>query len=233
MKTAALGSLTATLLLTGCLATAPKNEAAAPASTAAAASPAAPAAQQAAPAAASAVPAAAAPCKPEPAAARTTKGKAKPRTKAKNGKTQAAAAPAAQPCKPAVVAASASAPAPEKSAAADTAGVQGKSARREVKGINDWTGYVEGEAARASKFSKLQIGMGTKEVTDLIGPPTDQRSHVTGKAWIPFYFGSGSHETYFYYKGVGRLLFAGDAGFSTGSGLIGIEHDAGEGGYGR
>ena len=41
-----------------------------------------------------------------------------------------------------------------------------------------------------SKFSKLQIGMSIKQVTDLTGEPTDQGAYVTGKAFIPFFFGA-------------------------------------------
>lgn len=88
-----------------------------------------------------------------------------------------------------------------------------------------------GKPVANSKFNKLKIGMGQKEVTDIAGAPTDQSMHVTGKAWIPFYVGSGKQEVWLYYKGVGRLVFADNAGYTTDTGLIGIEHDAGERGY--
>jgi hypothetical protein len=106
-----------------------------------------------------------------------------------------------------------------------------KADKKEVKGINGWTGSIEGKPAPKSKFTRLKIGMGQKQVTDLIGPPTDQSSHVTGKAFIPFYAGAGRYETVLHYKGLGRLRFAGNGGFSTDTGLISIEHDASESGY--
>src|SRR4051812_2424143 len=58
-----------------------------------------------------------------------------------------------------------------------------------------------------SPFAKLHYGMGMKEVSDLIGPPTDQDSKVTGKAFNPFYYGADKYRTAWYYKGQGRLVF--------------------------
>lgn len=37
-----------------------------------------------------------------------------------------------------------------------------------------------------SLFSKIALGMGQKQIMDLIGPPTDTEVGVTGKNWIPF-----------------------------------------------
>lgn len=106
---------------------------------------------------------------------------------------------------------------------------------QEVKGINDWTGQIIGTPVKG-KFSGLKIGMGLNEVISIAGNPTDTQSHITGKAWIPFYFGSGRYETIFYYKGVGRLTFSGGAGayaigVNDGSGLTVIEYDKSERGF--
>ena len=102
--------------------------------------------------------------------------------------------------------------------------------KREVVGRNDWSGYIQGKPTPDSKFNKLEIGMGSKEVMDLIGLPTDQGTNVSGKAFIPFYHGSGKVETWFHYKNVGRLLFASNAGGAN-MFLIGIEYDKNESGY--
>lgn len=102
---------------------------------------------------------------------------------------------------------------------------------RKVKGRGDWEGYISGESWAGAKFSRLEVGMSYRQVLDLIGPPTDQYSHVTGKAWIPFYFGSGRYEHKLLYKGQGRLVFAGDEGFSSNAHLIGIEFNRSESGY--
>ena len=101
-----------------------------------------------------------------------------------------------------------------------------------VKGINDWEGEITGKPAPGSNFTKLQIGMSMKQVTDLIGPPTDQGAYVTGKAWIPFYYGSDRYRQELIYKSRGRLIFAGGhrGDYSAGN-LIGIIHNAQESGY--
>ncbi|MCX5844379.1 MAG: hypothetical protein NT022_11675 [Deltaproteobacteria bacterium] len=100
-----------------------------------------------------------------------------------------------------------------------------------VKGINGWEGEITGKPAPGSKFKKLQIGMSIKQVTDLIGQPTDQGAYVTGKAWIPFYFGSDRYRHEMVYKGQGRLIFAGGSvGDYTSGHLISIIHNAKEGG---
>lgn len=104
-------------------------------------------------------------------------------------------------------------------------------ARKTVKGLKDWEGYIEGKPAARTRFNRLKIGMSEKQVTDLIGQPGDRNQSMTGKAWIPFYHGSGKVETMLYYKGQGRLLFASDAGYQSSMFLIGIEHDASEDGY--
>ncbi|QOF79408.1 hypothetical protein [Variovorax sp. 38R] len=103
---------------------------------------------------------------------------------------------------------------------------------RTVKGLNGYEGEITGNPARNSKFTRLQIGMSTKQVTDLAGQPTDQGAYMTGKAWIPFYFGSDRHRFEMTYKGQGRLIFAGGGmgDFSSGN-LIWIIHNANESGY--
>lgn len=103
---------------------------------------------------------------------------------------------------------------------------------QKVKGLNDWEGEITGKPAPGSKFTKLQIGMSMRQVTDLVGRPTDEGAYMTGKAWIPFYFGSDRHRYEMVYKGQGRLIFAGGSlGDYTGGNLIWIIHNASEGGY--
>jgi hypothetical protein len=102
---------------------------------------------------------------------------------------------------------------------------------QKVKGLNDWEGEITGKPAGNSKFSRLQIGMTMKQVADIVGAPTDQGSYVSGKAWIPFYFGADRHRHELVYKGQGRLIFAGGGGWipSGGEGnLIWIIHNSGE-----
>jgi hypothetical protein len=108
----------------------------------------------------------------------------------------------------------------------------GAGSGQRVKGINNWEGEITGKAAPRSQFTKLQIGMSMRQVVDLIGQPTDRGAYITGKAWIPFYFGSDRHRFEFVYKNQGRLIFAGGSlGDFSGGNLTWIIHNAGEPGY--
>jgi hypothetical protein len=101
-----------------------------------------------------------------------------------------------------------------------------------VKGINDWEGEITGRPVAGSKFDQLKIGMGMKQVTDIVGQPTDQGAYITGKAFIPFFFGSDRHRFEMTFKGKGRLIFAGgNLGDYSGGNLIWIIHSAHEQGY--
>ena len=100
---------------------------------------------------------------------------------------------------------------------------------RTVKGLNGYDGEITGNPGPGSKFGQLQIGMSAFQVTSQIGPPTDQGAYMTGKAWIPFYFGADRHRFEMVYKGQGRLIFAGGSvgDFSNGY-LIWIIHNPNE-----
>jgi ABC-type Fe3+-hydroxamate transport system substrate-binding protein len=102
-----------------------------------------------------------------------------------------------------------------------------------VKGRGDWEGEVTGKPAAGSKFTKLEIGMSMREAVDVVGQqPTDSGAYVTGKAWIPFYYGSDRHRYEMVFKGQGRLIFAGGSlGNYTGGNLIWIIHNKNESGY--
>ena len=147
--------------------------------------------------------------------------------------------PAATTAAAAPPAAAAAAPAPSgakpgmnaKGDVVDSSKVESGSGRT-VKGLNDYEGEITGNPAPNSKFTKLQIGMPMRQVVDLVGPPTDQGAYITGKAFIPFYFGSDRHRYEMTYKGQGRLIFAGGGmgDYSSGN-LIWIIHNPNEPGY--
>lgn len=104
---------------------------------------------------------------------------------------------------------------------------------RKVKGLRDWEGEITGNPVQGSKFDSLQIGMSLKQVTDIVGEPTDSGAYVTGKAFIPFFFGSDAARMELTYKGKGRLIFAsgGVMGGTTGGNLIWVINSANEPGY--
>ena len=181
-------------------------------------------------------------CKEEPASAKAAARK-------KTSKGKAAPVAAVADCVPAA-AAPASAPAPvakpvAEPVAAPTAGGYDLSKNKPVtdsskveagqgtlvKGINEWEGEITGLPAASSKFTRLKIGMSQKQVTDLVGEPTDQGAYITAKAFIPFYFGSDKSRWEMVYKGQGRLIFSNQSGFGTGYYLTWVIHNASEGGY--
>jgi hypothetical protein len=172
-------------------------------------------------------------------AACSSTGPASPAAESKPASTTStsapASAPAAAPAKPAATATSKGGAAPgmnDKGEVVDSSKVEGGTGTK-VKGPNGTEGEVFGKPAKNSKFTKLTMGMSMKQVTDLIGQPTDQGAYITGKAWIPFYFGSDRYRYELAYKGQGRLVFAGDSGFTTmgGGNLIRIVHNANDTGY--
>ena len=149
-----------------------------------------------------------------------------------SGGTQAAPAPAAAATAPAALArGGVKAGMDAQGNVVDSSKVEAGSGRT-VKGLNGYEGEITGNPARNSRFSRLQIGMSARQVTDLAGPPTDQGAYVTGKAFIPFYFGSDRHRFEMTYKGQGRLVFAGGGmGDYSGGNLIWIIHNPNESGY--
>lgn len=50
--------------------------------------------------------------------------------------------------------------------------------------------------------------MSEVEVRNVAGNPDDSRSYMTGKQWIPFYFGSDTHRTEWIYEGEGVVVFS-------------------------
>jgi hypothetical protein len=90
---------------------------------------------------------------------------------------------------------------------------------------------IFGNPPKNSPFSKLSIGMSQKQVMDTIGPPTDQKAYVTGKAFIPFYYGADRYRSEFRYKGQGVITFAGGGGFSTVATVFRVIYNPSESGY--
>lgn len=142
----------------------------------------------------------------------------------------AAAAPAPQPTAPSTV--GAGKPGMDaRGNVVDSSKVEAGSGRT-VKGLNDYEGEITGNPGANSKFTRLQIGMSARQVEDIAGRPTDQGAYVTGKAFIPFYFGGDRHRYEMTYKGQGRLVFAGGGmGDYTSGNLIWIIHNPNESGY--
>jgi len=196
-------------------------------------------------------PTAAATTAPEPApAAKPVCPPEQPATKKKTAKTKAKSKTEVKPldCEPAKPAAAAPAAAPAAPApragrimhgqydisgnkpVTDIAQVQSGQGTM-VKGERDWEGEITGIPAAGTTFTKLRIGMSRQQAIDLAGQPTDQGAYITGKAWIPFYFGSDRARWEMAYKGKGRLIFSQNAGFGTDFYLTWIIHTEKDTGY--
>ena len=67
---------------------------------------------------------------------------------------------------------------------------------------------VGGDPAPSSKFAKVRIGMRAAQVAKLIGEPDDTDSHITGKAFIPFFFGGDTRRVEHFYAREGILTFS-------------------------
>ncbi len=90
---------------------------------------------------------------------------------------------------------------------------------------------IYGNPPAGSPFSRIKVGMSGKEVIDLIGPPTDQKAYVTGKAFIPFYFGGDTSREEYRYKHQGVITLAGSGAFSSAYTVYRVIYNPLEGGY--
>ena len=82
-----------------------------------------------------------------------------------------------------------------------------------------------------SPLAKIREGMSKAEMFSLLGPPTDQDTSVTGKAFIPFYFGGDATATRMHYKGLDRVYVSGHGTFGGGERVLKIECDPQEPGF--
>jgi hypothetical protein len=59
-----------------------------------------------------------------------------------------------------------------------------------------------------SPLSKVEVGMNDIQVRKILGEPDNANSYMTGKSWIPFYFGTDTTRSDWMYKGMGRVVFS-------------------------
>ena len=76
-----------------------------------------------------------------------------------------------------------------------------------------------------SKLAGIREGMSPEQVQKIAGAPGSIKPYITGKAFIPWYFGPDRERTAYYYKGQGRVIFSGPAGFGTDSHVLRVEYD--------
>ncbi len=58
-----------------------------------------------------------------------------------------------------------------------------------------------------SKLAEIKKGMTDSEVRSILGEPKSSNSYMTGKNWIPFYYGGDTRRTDYIYSELGRVVF--------------------------
>ncbi|MDD2724178.1 MAG: hypothetical protein PHH59_09190 [Methylovulum sp.] len=106
-----------------------------------------------------------------------------------------------------------------------------KASKQSSNNNNNEAQQIIGNIPSNSPFAKIKIGMPFKQVHDLIGEPTDTGSHATGKAFVPFYFGSDVMRMEDLYKGLGRIVYSGAGMGGVNFKVHQIIYDPSEDGY--
>lgn len=163
-------------------------------------------------------------CPPEPSA------KVKS-TKSKNKKQAAPVAVDCEPAKPKSAATSTKA-SPTTAAAPAAAPAAAAPAKESAKGTEagkprmmksvdgTFEGEVYGNIPPNSKWAKLQIGMEQPQVERILGGTSAEiRTHPTGKAFIPFYFGTDRYRYEVVYRGQGSVSYTGGS-WGAGQGVL-------------
>jgi hypothetical protein len=139
-------------------------------------------------------------CQPTKNTKNTSKGK-------KGSKPAAADCPAPAKAAPAPAAA---APASEATAAKSAKASEPGKPRMMKSRDGTFEGEVYGNIPAGSKWSRLIIGMDQTEVERILGGTSnDIRVMPTGKAFIPFYYGTDRHRYEVVYRGQGSVSYTG------------------------
>ena len=59
-----------------------------------------------------------------------------------------------------------------------------------------------------SPLAQIVAGQTSIEVQTALGAPDKTNQYMTGKSWIPFYFGPDTSRSDWFYAGVGRVVFS-------------------------
>jgi hypothetical protein len=123
-------------------------------------------------------------------------------------------------------------PPPPPAAAADKKGSKKTTAKTTAAAPAPAPAPAPAAGGKAVDFSLIAVGMSQQEVNDLLGPPTGQRQHMTGKQFRPFNFGARDLQRMHYlYKGVGRIEFSLKSAYEGVFRVITIVPDPSETGY--
>jgi hypothetical protein len=78
-----------------------------------------------------------------------------------------------------------------------------------------------------SPLAKASHGMTEAQVLQAVGQPSSQSAGMTGKQFIPWYFGGDTERVVYFYKGQGRVIFGGGRNALT---VLHVEYDPNEDG---
>lgn len=82
-------------------------------------------------------------------------------------------------------------------------------------------------APPGSKLAKVRDGMSDSDVRLILGAPTTAHSYITGKMFIPFYYGTDTRRTQWMYRGIGRITFS-DNQYTGALKVIRVEYNPNE-----
>lgn len=91
------------------------------------------------------------------------------------------------------------------------------------------TAETKAPIPESSPLSKIEMGMTEIQVRKAIGDPDAVRNYMTGKAWIPFYFGGDAMRMDWIYADVGRVIFTRNR-WSGSTSVIDLLHNPDEAG---
>ncbi len=60
----------------------------------------------------------------------------------------------------------------------------------------------------SARIAGVKLDMNDIDVRKIMGEPDNANAYMTGKAWIPFYYGPDTARTDWMYKGQGRVVFS-------------------------
>lgn len=78
-----------------------------------------------------------------------------------------------------------------------------------------------------TRLAKVQMGWNDEQVRAAIGAPDNVEGYITGKSFIPFYYGTDTSRTDWEYKSEGRVVFSRNA-YSGTLKVIRIDYDPNE-----
>ncbi|HXC53213.1 MAG TPA: hypothetical protein VN634_20160 [Candidatus Limnocylindrales bacterium] len=79
-------------------------------------------------------------------------------------------------------------------------------------------------APAGSPLAKIQDGMADTDVRRILGEPDSSKSYMTGKQFIPYYYGPDTGRTEYIYKGLGRITLTRNR-YSGGLKVIRVDYD--------